>query len=237
MHIIHSHSCIDLILHELHQEVDKRAYPTGRWVMMAEVRANAVSFSSAADDNSDNDNNGGGSDDDAAHVDDDASASTNRVRMPMDLIKPRLLRHYSNGHKIQLRSIPSHLMKERSRSGTDGGRRYSRKYILAKDFGITPCTLRLHGVGVTSGIEHLKFFFEDYDLSVDGMSLERLKEPDPQTPRTKSSSRFTHDRSAGGEIKFSWLVRFQSPAEAQRAFFTLDNAELNGHNVQMFRYT
>jgi len=211
-----------LILHELHQELDKNLFPTGKWVMLGEVRREEGGAAGWSDE----------VDADAAGTSTDTDPSVQqREKLPLDILRPRLLEHYSNGHKIQLSIIPHDHVNSNGRQ--------KRKYLLAKDFNITPATLRLHGVSVTAGVEHLKFFFEDFDLSVEHKALERLKSPDPAGPKGASNARFSNQRGSHptSDVAFSWLVRFQTPTEAERAFFTLDNATLNGTPVQMFRYT
>ena len=44
-------------------------------------------------------------------------------------------------------------------------------------------------------------------------------------------------RSHYDEATYNWLVRFDSPADAERAFMNLDGHPIQGMPVQMFLYT
>jgi len=234
----------DVMLHELHQELDQNLYPTGKWVMLGEVRREGGKDAAeeagegegegeaAAADN-DSHSHGGGARDRASNGT-DADSDENekpKMKLPSEVLRPKLLEHYSNGHKIQLSIVPHEHVTSTFKA--------KRRYVLARDFNITPSTLRLHGVSVTAGIEHLKFFFEDFDLSLDHKAFERLKVPDRAGHGAATNARFSNQRGSHHtrDVTFSWLVRFQTPTEAERAFFTLDNATFNGNPIQMFRYT
>ncbi len=183
----------NLIVHELHREVDLQMYPTGKWLVKVEIDTKPKGITNG--------------------------------KAPLDILRPQFMEHFSNGQRVHIKPIPSPTQL--------------RKYVLAKDRNIDDCTLRLHGANYLTGIEHLKFFFEDFELSLEEKSLQRLKMPDPIKGSPVGGSDSAGNKPGYGkqQVTFSWLIRFRTPAEAERAFHTLDNSDLNGSVISFFRYT
>jgi hypothetical protein len=99
-----------------------------------------------------------------------------------------------------------------------------KNIVTDKSYDIDSCTLRLRNVPFVIGTEELKFLFRNFDMARD-------------RPWERLSLKGNHHASKHhGGTSYNWFVRFATPAEAERAFTTLEGKNLSGRPVQMFLY-